>query len=431
MAISNRDLSFGVLVVLTILGGAQTLRADTATWTGAVNNDWNNAGNWNTVPDPNAVPCNNGRTFDVIIDGSSATVTLDITCTVDSLQLLSDATLNVEGGVTLTVLSSLSDALTIGGALNVVGNVTVDVPTGSVRIQPGGIYQPAGTAVIGESSALNAASATVVGGPADSGVLGGQLLLDFAMTLHVTGDLLLDGTGMSSFRSAAALGGTTPPVLKVQADATGDVDGSTDISGVGEIIVESSETARGNALFGASGGVPTAELRIGGDFINDSTRPDLFSVGTGRIVLDGTSPQTFEVGGIIVDYNDPALSFQNNFAIGTLEIASGADVEFRDDFVNVLGSTQESLFIGNLALPAGSSLTANDSGVLFTAATVTGGAFSSAGSGQFRNTDYLPVPGATDWAVIQLALLVLIVGTLLAGRRASAMRSRLSGSSRP
>ncbi len=430
MGISNPNKSSGVLMILALLGGAQAVRADTATWTGAADDNWNNAGNWDTVPDPDVVPCNNGRTFDVIIDGSSATVTLDITCTVDSLQLLNDATLNVEGGVTLTVLSSSSDALTIDGTLNVLGNVTVDVSAGGVLIEAGGVYQPHVSAVIGESSALNAASATILGGPADSGVLGGQLLLDFSMTLHVTGDLLLDGTGMSSVRSAAALGGTTPPVLKVEADAEGDVDGSTEISGSGEIIVESSETERGNALYGAFGGTPTAELRIGGDFINNGTRPDLFSVGTGRIVLDGTTPQTFEVGGIIVDYNDPVLSFQNNFAVGTLEIAPGADVEFRDDFINVLGSTQESLFIGNLALPAGSSLAATDSGVLFTAATVTGGAFSAAGSGQFRTTDYLAVPGTTNWAAIQLGLLILIAGTVLVGRRASAMRSRLSGSSR-
>jgi len=38
-------------------------------------------------------------------------------------------------------------------------------------------------------------------------------------------------------------------------------------------------------------------VSLGGDFINESRYPSLFDWSSGRLVLNGTEPQRFEVGG--------------------------------------------------------------------------------------------------------------------------------------
>ncbi|MFK8103570.1 MAG: T9SS type A sorting domain-containing protein [Saprospiraceae bacterium] len=89
--------------------------AETCEWTGAVDNNWNTAGNWSC----NAVP---GAADDVII--ATATVSLNETTTITSLNLLPNVTLSGTGMLTVNGNLTISDG----------GDCTLEIPVSSFGI---------------------------------------------------------------------------------------------------------------------------------------------------------------------------------------------------------------------------------------------------------------------------------------------------------
>jgi hypothetical protein len=101
----------------------------------------------------------------------------------------------------------------------------------------------------------------------------------------------------------------------------------------------------------------TIPVEVGGDWDNQSVRPDCFDSEVGAIRMNGTSPQTFEVAAL--DSGGTGGS-SGDFRIGTLEIAAGSDVTVRDMFDNDLqgqASCGEAQYVGTLVLEAGATLT--------------------------------------------------------------------------
>jgi hypothetical protein len=115
----NRILLF-VLSFLAFQSNAQ------CTWTGAVNNNWSNAGNWSCGHMPTA-------TDDVVINSTNTTVTLDVpTISIASL------TMNQSGSIGNGVFLNGNCDIMITGALNMGGFVVIE-GTGAVTV--GGLFK--------------------------------------------------------------------------------------------------------------------------------------------------------------------------------------------------------------------------------------------------------------------------------------------------
>ena len=93
------------LLFLAILFTFSQVQAATITWTGAVDGDFNNPGNWDTGTVPVA------GDIALIGPGSPATnnVTITASVTVETLTISSGADLTINAGVTVTIDGSTSD----------------------------------------------------------------------------------------------------------------------------------------------------------------------------------------------------------------------------------------------------------------------------------------------------------------------------------
>ncbi len=124
-------------IILALAGTASAL---TTTWTGEFNNDWGNARNWT-----NGVP---GSDDDAVIGMGYAQSTSDRTLaslTVSggtaALPGLTVGTLNLSAGTLSTTNTTVTGAATwtggeIGGAISILAEVTLAIPSGTVRLGP-------------------------------------------------------------------------------------------------------------------------------------------------------------------------------------------------------------------------------------------------------------------------------------------------------
>ncbi|MBL0359431.1 MAG: InlB B-repeat-containing protein [Chitinophagaceae bacterium] len=158
------------------------------TWTGAVNTDWDNAGNWTSCV-PNA-------TLDVIIPVASPQPVLNVDAEVNSLTIDNAASLSLNGK-TLTInggLTSSATAAIIGSdASNLVMNSTnTIISSGAIRLH--NLTINGGTTTLGSAVEISGGTATV---------LPGELSVQAGSQLQSNGFLTIKSNAFGTGRVAA------------------------------------------------------------------------------------------------------------------------------------------------------------------------------------------------------------------------------------
>jgi hypothetical protein len=151
-----------------------------------------------------------------------------------------------------------------------------------------------------------------------------------------------------------------PPKLNNCGSSVTSVDGDVNLSGAVLTVNEINEAGDNGFI-------------VGGDFNNYSTFASQFNWSQGRIVLNGTSPQTFEVASLdLGQTGDGFLTSEDtlfesgelhtNFSLGVIEVAPGAEVTFVNNFGNTVGAGEctEALYVRELILGAGSTVTVDN-----------------------------------------------------------------------
>lgn len=163
-----------------------------------------------------------------------------------------------------------------------------------------------------------------------TGGVGGQVDLGGVLSVDVTGDLTISGCD-GLFR------GCSPPITRLMGFSTVNVEGNWGISG--SVIFEFQNTST---------------VKLAGNFDNDCTSPATFDSANGRMTLDGSAPQDFEMAGN--DVGPSPGGFVDNFALDTLRVEAGRTVSFVDTFDNQPGPACEVLYVRTLSLGAGATI---------------------------------------------------------------------------
>ncbi len=297
---------------------------------------------------------------------SGSSVLLDETVVIPSLTIESGAKLLVTQGSGSSVaqvgtdgdlLFSAPATLRIDGSLFVAGPRAVglggpQLPT--VTIGPDGIYSAEAVAGADTTATLGAQSVRVLGADCSSPPCsdGGSMDLSESMTATVTGDVTIDGGRTMGAVCGSVAGGYTPPAIRIRKDGILDC-ADFSMLGAAYLVVDPTTPM-------------TTPLSVGGDFNNQSTRPDCFVARNGGILLNGTSVQAFEVAGTDIG---PAGSVDGTeFVVGAVEVAPGSQVTFRNDFDNNgLGQApcEEALYVERLTLGADSSVVVDNCRVYY------------------------------------------------------------------
>lgn len=200
---------------------------------------------------------------------------------------------------------------------------------------------------------------------------GGVLLLDSDMSLFTGGDLIVRKPGAcDELRTPGitALGGQTPPILRLVDDSLANVAGTFSIQGNPEVNV-----------------LGQAAAAIEGDFDNRSTCAQQFDMSEATIRLTGAPMHRFEVAGRDVGpwqggYDTAA---RGNFSLASVEVSAGETVRFSNDFANTSGpcACSEALYVHELVLNAGSSITLDRCRVYYDVLIDDGATISSIGCG--------------------------------------------------
>jgi hypothetical protein len=233
--------------------------------------------------------------------------------------------------------------------------------SGAITLTSGGILQ--GT--FSPSGTISAGSLAIT-----TGSPGGQMLLSNTMEATIAGRIDVIGCGGAPFR------GCIPPVLSLSDGSTLQGGAGMRFSGAVSVVVGSS-----------------AVVEIAGDFDNEATDAVLFDWDQGKIALSGTG-RTFELAGVNLGARNPQ-GFVNNFAMGTVELAAGASRTFTDTFDNAAGAGCEALYVGNLVLNTGSTLTVDGCRVYY-AARSGPGAVVIANDGALMSTSAGDLDGDSD-----------------------------------
>jgi len=282
---------------------------------------------------------------------TTVSLILDVTVEINSLQMRDGSTLKVtQSGAGDLSIKSPGNML-IEGNLLVANDRAVSVPGGAVTVGPGGAYMQDPTAT-GASASLTASGLKLISCPPPCTDMGGLVDLTDTMSATISGDFIIDATQVlngycQSDLEGAVAGGYTPPIVRIRKHAS---------IGIGNLIWMGAP----NVIINPT--VPlTTPVTVSGDFDNRSVRPNCFFCRNGGFLLNGTAPRFFEIAGTDVG---PAGSVDGaEFVIGAVEVASGSQVTFRNDFDNNgLGqaSCEEALYVEKLKLDAGSTITLNN-----------------------------------------------------------------------
>lgn len=309
-------------------------------------------GNWGTdiwglaaVDPANPYPDNvDGVAGLGVVIAGELEVFMDVTAEIEALCLIDGGTLRVSqelafgAGGDVTVVGA--EGITIEGDLLVAGDHLIDSSAGPVTIGVRGTYKADPNATGPITATLKGASIEILEGPpGDQGVM----TLTDQMSVISLADLVLNGL------DAGDKGSCTPPDFDVLESATVTVDGDFSILTAGDVRYDSSQA-----------------MSLGGNFDNQSTVEEVFEWLNGRLILDATLSQTFEVGG--TDLGSISLGLVDNFAMGNLEVASGSQVTFEDAVDNDeagQGVCTEALYVHCLILRAGSTITLQDVNIYY------------------------------------------------------------------
>ncbi len=373
--------------------------------------NWDDGTNWTLA---GSYPDNLAGVADLHVT-LNHTLTLNVPVVIDSLLVLNGVALEVTGGdLTITGAAVQTAGITLPPRLRLSGSIllafnravcvgTLDgstcVPSSAMAIDSGGVLaeQPSAGAT---SASVAATDVTIESAACHSGMAGGVLELTDSMRLDAIGAILVNGLDPSCPHSCSPIpdavadvsGITLPPRLYVRGQALAQAFGPMSISGAADVLVDSTEP-----------------VELKGDFDNQSVVPSLFDWTTGRLTLSGVSPQTFEVAGINLGQtmggfstnadalfdNCPPAQHHTNFSIGTLEAASGAHVTFVNRSANTVGvGCGEALYVSNLTLRSGSTITIDNCKVYYASLTNEGVTPTFIGCGELLSITPTPPPQA-------------------------------------
>jgi len=170
--------------------------------------------------------------------------------------------------------------------------------------------------------------------------MSGQGGCDGDLTIVESGGLLLDGTltdtGPCVAGGASARAGHTPPNLSIRGPGATTIVYSFDLEGIVDFELSAIEP-----------------LNLGGDFNNQCTSGLCVNMRDGMVLLTGDSPsgpeQRFEAAA--ADVGPVGTIEDADYAVGTLEIASGSEVTFSDTFDNDgngQGACTEAVYVSTL-----------------------------------------------------------------------------------
>lgn len=303
---------------------------------------WSCPGNWIVdAPEMDPYPDETLFTgpFHVVLDVTD-NVFLDVPAEIESLIVRDAATLRVTDDPNASdLLVSGTEGILLESTLLVASDRAISVPSGPVIVAEGGLYEagppgPPGPFVL--TALLQALELDIHGGACgDEGTvnLTGGMELDVGRF-----DMICDGDPDDV--------GCCPPAFLVADDA---------IVNVNDVNFVCPETDSEHAS--------SVPMTVRGDVVNQLTDPQGFNFVNGGMRLDGVSglvggTTSFEVAGR--DLGAEPFGFILNYALGSLEVTSTADVTFIDAFDNDrFGQTPctEALYVRDLTLAAGSTMT--------------------------------------------------------------------------
>jgi hypothetical protein len=417
-AVSRVYSAVSLFALLSFAGAA----ASAQTWTGAVDDNFNNSANWN----PSTVPNSSGASV-IINSATNNPVTLTGSVDIGTLQLggaeslqLGGNTLNVFGGSivnngligtndgTLTIFNS-NLVLSGGGTVSMVGNQYINQASGGLTLtNQDNLIE--GTGQLGQNglSLDNQASGTVNantnggllylnggGSVSNAGTLeasnGGFLQINNTVTNSTTGNITANGGTV--YFNAAINGGT----LNTQGTGVIQNIGNSTLNGV---------TISANSTYTAAG-----QNYLEGTIVNHGTitSPDgNLTIANGDVTLNGGGTVTMQSdtfinqasGGLTLHNVDNliqgtgqlgqnGMAFDNqaagvvnaNVSGGVLYLNGGGTVTN----ANLLEATGGGILqINNAVTNTGANITAN-AGTVYTDSTITGGTLNSLAGGVLQN----------------------------------------------
>lgn len=270
----------------------------------------------------------------------TANVLLDQTVTIPALILENGSVLQMtqsgaEGNLQLSgPAPGQPGTLTIGGTLLIGDDRSVgpapSAPDPNVTIVAGGVYASATPTEV-TNATLTCGNLLLTGTECsvEPCLDGGVLDLSDGMAVVVSGDVLLDGRAdygpchqhrttqedRQAIGSATAMTFHTPPSIRIAGDSTLDVGSVFTIMGSAGVAFSSNQS-----------------VTVGGNWENMSTEADCFDCSEGMLAMVGTQPQFFEAAA--TDEGPVGLLEQVHYVMGSLEVASDAQVFIRDAFDN-------------------------------------------------------------------------------------------------
>jgi hypothetical protein len=378
-----------------------------ATWTGAVSNDWNVAGNWTGATGAGGLP---GVNDDVIISSATNTPVVHSTGDSDINSLTSTQAINLtggdirtqSGGVTLNssaVLTISGGAILgfVGGAQSISGNgsvvlgdtannrisldnsvvltvangVTISGNTGDIGTEA--FVSPTGTLVVasGATAQANVSSGTlhVSAATTNNGTLqalnGGTLALGAAVT---AGTITTDTGHSSRVTQSNTITGSMISGLLVPNGGGNDILAGVTVSATG-VVQLSSQDARVTAGMTLNG---TIQVSVGSVLGFGVTSGEAITVtGTGSIVLDSSTNNRVSLD------NNVALTLGSGITVhgqngnigatffvgptGTLTVAGGATIQ-TDVAIGTLALTAATTNNGTLQALNGGTLALDAAG---------------------------------------------------------------------
>jgi autotransporter-associated beta strand protein len=422
-------------LVTALITGAMA-RGQFSSWTGAVNTDWNTAGNWN----PSGVP--NSFTGSAVFSGSGlGTVNIS-----SSVVLQSFLFSNPTGNYTLTssagqVLLPGNSGLVLAVGPTVSGTDTINLSsaTSGSLVLNGTISNNStagGTLVIGPNTVIGANSAGTGGltfaGPGSTVISGG-----FASSINqVTAGLTVSGPGSLTFSGSGTtllgglnLNGGTLTLNYSSNTATKFASGSLTLGGGSLILIPKSGTpitqtipqgtvvsAGHTDVTGISGGTIALDAgsitRTGAGTVDFNFSSPTFAVNTSANVLNGllgNGPAFATVGGTTwATASGGAITGLATYGTNTYTANTNVDVTASSSQTNV---TVNSLRFNtpNLTLTLTGTNTVQSGGILVTpssgsGATITGGTLSATGGGELIFHQYSNIGPTSSTLTINSAI---------------------------
>jgi len=305
----NKQLYTLILLLLSLCLG-KNMQAQITTWTGSVDTDWFDPGNWdNGVPTASATATIPSAANNPEIDGNAMAVanvveidfagqlTIKSGSQLDLQEItINDGELIIESNATLTSTSSNSDGITLSDpSASVTNDGTINVNNSTLD----GIYLDNGSA-----SFTNNGTITITAAGLD-----GISMYDNAATFTNAGTIIVNGSDFDGFfledgstftnNGSISISNTTDDGIDTNSSGTFQNNGTVDFSNIGDDAIDDL-TFNNN-----SGGALTGSGRI---------EADAFVDNGGTIALDGEFLFFSNSGSFSVDFTQTTFEIDINGA---------------------------------------------------------------------------------------------------------------------